>query len=73
MRTASIATPGSYGICIWASRSGSAEPSATVIRPGARSSSALTVIAVSAVGRAYVDKAPSATPRSGTDAATAVA
>ncbi len=70
---AAIASSGSYGMPIWASRSGSAEPSATVIRPGARSSSALTVIAVSATGRAYVLSAPSATRMSGTAAAMAVA
>jgi hypothetical protein len=68
-----MASSGSYRMPIWASRSGSADPSATVIRPGARSSSALTVIAVSAAGRAYVLSAPSETRMSGTAAATAVA
>ena len=41
------ASSGAYGIPIWPSRSGSAEPRPRRIRPGAISSRALTVIAMS--------------------------
>ena len=67
------ASSGAYGMPIWPRRSGSADPSPRRIRPGAISSRALIVMAMSTGWRVNGFSAPSPTPISSTREATALA